>query len=192
MKKFLSLILATLMLLSAVAFAEEAAPSVAPGATVGVPSVEVALPGEATPSLFVVDESEAAVAAQTEMLAAIAAAAAPIDVNTEETKAAVEAALGVNASDLVLAVEPVAINVNDDIAAALANSQILTLGNVVVGEKFVLILTLTTAGVKEEIVLTNVVASPEVNEVSAAIDLATIAKLQAADTIVVTVLTVAE
>ncbi len=193
MKKFLSLILAALMLLS-VACAEEVVPSVTTDVVVGgVPSGEVVLEDAvATENLFVGDESEAAVAAVDAVLAAAQNAATPVEAYTADTQTAVTAALEADADKIVVAAAPVAINVNADVAADATAAQILTLANVTVNEKFVIVVTLTTAGVVEEIVLTSTAVNAEANEVYASIDLDTLAKIQAADTAVVTVLTVAQ
>lgn len=193
MKKFLSLILAAMMLLSSVAFAE-AVPSKSVEDTVvaGSPSAEVVgINAVAAPGLFVADESEAAVSAVADVVAALETAAAPIAAYAAETKTAVAEALAVEAETLTVAAAPVALNVNDAVAAELAETPVLTLANVPVGEKFVVVLTIISGGVKEEVVLTAVAADAATSEVYAAVPVDVVAKIQAADVVVATVLTTA-
>lgn len=196
MKKILALVLTVAMLLSCAAVLAEAVPSKTTSVTVAdTPAkedIQVETEANATPGLFVEETSEEAAAQATAVVEKMQQAEAVIDVYASETRQAIEAALSVEAASMTLVAEPVVLTVNESIAEQTQDAQLLTLVNVPVGEKFVVVLLLTTGDVTEEIVLTDVDSDAESMEVYAVIDVETLTKIRNADVVVVTVLSTVE
>ncbi len=191
MKKFLSLLMAALMLLS-VAVAE-AIPSPSANSEMGIvnePSKSPSVEGTVTSGLFAANQDPAAIEMAKKVLDTIKAAATPTEAYSAMTQTVVLEALGAEAKDVKLAAAPMAITVNEEVATTANGDQVLMLTNIPVGSKFVVVLNVKTGNEVSEIVLTEVDADPATMQVYAKVDEKTMEQLRAADLVIVTVLTV--
>ncbi len=214
MKKFLAFLMAALMLLS-VAVAEDtnsdpnmtgedsastpanAAEVPAPSPTTEVeivdePTKDPELEGTATAELFYLDKRPEAIEMADQVMAEFESDEIEyyIDAYIPATQATVLATLGAKREEVKLAVTPIAIGVNKEVAQKVTGDQLLMLSPVPVGPEFVIVLHVKTGDNCEEIVLAEVDQDADSQQVYAKVDMKTLDKLCAADLIITTILTV--